>query len=401
MFSNIDEDMRKMKTPPPVSSHKFQGNLLDGLLENGQSVKVVNIPRVRYFPKYQKILFRRKLFVWKNKTIGEYIAFINLPVLNYVSQKKTLTRALENYVKEAGNERCVLICFNNYLPQNQAMLKVRKKYNNNVVLCGVLGDIHGQYGVQVAKRYDGLRGRIVRYIEKKQDDLSSQFDSFGFVTKYMAEALGVEKKPHVIIEGIYSEDGRRTRHINDGKTKTVFYAGAVEKEYGLIHLLNAFSLIKDENYRLVIAGGGGAVDEILNRAKHDSRISYLGYITPKEVEKHQQNATVLVNPRLSNHEYVKYSFASKNMECLASGKPYIAYKLPCNPPEYDGYIQYPKGETEEWLAEKIEEVCNYPEEKRAFIGLKAREFILNEKNPKSMCKRIVEMSKNIGEDDKC
>ena len=155
--------------------------------------------------------------------------------------------------------------------------------------------------------------------------------------------------------------------------------------------MNAFESIKDDDYRLVIAGGGAEEETVKCFAAKDTRITYLGFISPSEVERWQQMATVLVNPRTSEREFVKYSFPSKNMECLASGKPYVAHKLPCNPPEYDDYIQYPADESDEALAQKIVEVCELPKEKREAMGRRAREFILREKNPKVQCKKIIDM----------
>lgn len=79
------------------------------------------------------------------------------------------------------------------------------------------------------------------------------------------------------------------------------------------------------------------------------------------------------------------------MECLASGRPYIAHRLPCDPPEYAKHIQYPDDDSDEALAKKIFEICELPKEKRDQIGMDARAFILNEKNPKVMCEPAVKM----------
>ena len=79
------------------------------------------------------------------------------------------------------------------------------------------------------------------------------------------------------------------------------------------------------------------------------------------------------------------------MECLASGKPYIAHDLICNPPEYREYIQYPTDESDGALANKIVEICSLSSEERNEIGEKARQFILMEKNPKVQCGKIVAM----------
>ena len=118
-------------------------------------------------------------------------------------------------------------------------------------------------------------------------------------------------------------------------------------------------------------------------------------MSPEEVALRQKESTVLINPRTTEYEYVKYSFGGKTMECLASGKPYIAHRLPCDPPEYAEHIQYPDNDSDEALAKKIVEICEFSEEKREKIGANARLFILNEKNPTVMCKPVVDMWKQM------
>ena len=173
--------------------------------------------------------------------------------------------------------------------------------------------------------------------------------------------------------------------------KVIMYAGTLQEDYGLWHLIHAFLLICDDKYFLQIAGSGDMAEEIKQLSEKNDRIQYLGFISPAEVSEYQQRADILVNPRTSAYEFVKYSFPSKIMEYLASGTPYVGHRLPCIPSEYDLYIQYPKDESDEALMEKIVEICELSLEERKAIGEKARNFIIEEKNPKVMCKKIVHM----------
>ena len=390
LYVKIDVDMKKMKIPPPVSSHKFQMNLIEGFLKNRQNVIVVNLPRVRYYPNYPKIFFRKSSYDWNGREMGENIGFINLLGLNYLTQKISFEKTLKKYIRQFPDEKYVLVCFNNYLPINKAMLSVRNQYSN-VSVCSVVGDLHGKYGLHVSERYDGLRGKIIYSIEKKQDELTGQSDIFGLLTEQMADVLEIKDKSHVVIEGIYSDKTKKKVTKTSNSYKTIFYAGAIEEEYGILHLLRAFSLVEGDDYRLKLAGGGGAVEDVKKYAARDYRISYLGFLTPEEVEYHQQMATMLINPRTSGKEYVKYSFPSKTMECLASGKLFIGHKLPCIPKDYDQYIQYPKDESDAALARKIVE-CGEMEEKMALeFGEKAREFIVTNKNPENQCRKLIEL----------
>src|SRR5690606_28854588 len=99
--------------------------------------------------------------------------------------------------------------------------------------------------------------------------------------------------------------------------KTILYTGTLAKRYGIVHLLEAFALIKDQDYRLWICGDGDARDEVNEKVRMDPRITYFSQISRERVLKFQKKATVLVNPRKSEGEFTKYSFPSKTMEYLA------------------------------------------------------------------------------------
>ena len=391
MFPDVETDISMMKNPPSVSVHKYTFNLLIGLIQNNQNITVINTPRILSFPNYPNIFIYKNSFTVNSKKIGINTGFINLPILSYISRLWTIKRELKKELKKHKDEKIVLIYFNSFFPVNLAMAYARRRFGN-VHLCGVIGDLSGEKSAISGGK--GLRWRIFNALEKYAENISRQSDAFVLLTRYMAEALNVTDKPFCIIEGMYSETIEKLNNTKYDE-KLIFYAGAISREYGLIHLLNAFSLINGAEYRLLLAGGGNAVEEINRFAANDERIVYLGYLTPSEVEKYQQSATVLVNPRTSEHSFVKYSFPSKNMECLASGKPYIAHDLICNPDEYRAYIQYPADESDEALANKIVDICCLPKEKRDEIGVRARQFILTQKNPKIQCKKITDMMNKL------
>ncbi len=387
MFENVEEDIRKSVSPNPVSGHIFQENLLKGFAANGCDLSVINVPRIRRYPDYPQIFFKKKQIRWNDQVDMVHIGFLNLFGVNRITQTMQVYRELKRQVKAAKGEPVVVFTFNSYLQTTKAMLAVRKKFSN-VHVCNVIGDLHSSFGIATSQR--GLRGKGISNIEQKQDELAKQFDSFVFLTKYMAEALKVTDKPYVVMEGLYppKEEKENTAATRE---KTVFYAGNTCKEYGMEHLLRAFTAIADPDFRLRIAGKGGDEDLIREYEKKDPRITFLGFITPEEVQKNQREATVLINARTPDREYVKYSFASKTLECLASGKPYIAHRLPCDPLEYEDYILYAADESDEALQDKIVEICCLPAEEREAIGKKCREFILKEKNPQKMCQRVLAM----------
>jgi glycosyltransferase involved in cell wall biosynthesis len=144
---------------------------------------------------------------------------------------------------------------------------------------------------------------------------------------------------------------------------------------------------------LCICGEGSFKNVILEYAKKDNRINYLGLLKREQVLLLQQKATILINPRNSNEEYTKYSFPSKTMEYMASGTPVVMFKLPGMPEEYVKYLGIIEDDSLETLQKTIVEWCEKSSDELYEFGNTAREFILKHKNAKIQTARIIDFLK--------
>ena len=391
MFTEIEENLKKSKAPNAVSGHKYQENIIRGLIANGCDLTVVNIPRIRRYPDYKKIFIKKQDFKMDERRIGITVGCINLFVINYISASYKVYRTLNFLLKKNKDEKIILMAFNTYLPQTYAMKKIKSKYSN-IILCDVIGDIHNpKFGI--SNPIKGIKGKFVQYYERKQDENAKYFDCFVLHTSYMASALNIEDKPYVEVECPFNpnKDSRLDMNYEKRNPYMIFYAGNLSQEYGVKHLIRAFEMIEEDNYRLILAGSGPLVDYINEIGKRDRRIQYVGYISPDNVTEFQKKASVTISPRTTEYEYVKYSFPSKTMECLASGVPFIAHRIPSVPEEYDKYIFYPNDESDVALKDKIVEVCNLSQESLNEHVKKTREFILKKKTPKALTEKVVEL----------
>lgn len=376
-----------------ISLHKFTKAVISGLDSNlDEPVKIFNIINTLNYPKFPQIIFDTEKWNHTKGSEDYHIGYINIFGIKYMTQSVNLYKRLKNWEEDLDGEKNVICVHHIYLPSMQAAYWIKKRYKSQVHICLITGDMNGKYGL--ASQYKkNLKSRLTVYLEKRIDKLATKFDSYVFATEPMATAFKVSEKPHVVVECAYLEPNyKKNVSVMDSEKKILFYAGAIREEYGIPHLLRSFEMIESKNYELRIAGDGNCLPLLKKYAEKDSRIKYLGFITPQEVEENLNETTIIVSPRIaSNYEFVKYSFPSKTMESLASGKPYIAHKLPCDPPEYDKYINYAADESDEALRNKIVEICNLPLDKRIEIGRNAREFVLQKKNPKIMTKKIVDM----------
>lgn len=384
MYIDPDRDIKLSKSPNPISGHKYQENMLKGLVQNDVPVKVVNAQRISPYPKYPLMVVRKSLYQFNGSMIGINVGFINLPIISYITKLIHVYSALKRSIdNKTGN---VIFVYNSELATCLAALAV-KCFHHNCIICNAIGDLSGKYGITHNK---SLKDRIVNYIRKFCDFIGRKCDCYILVTNHMAKALGIQDKPYCVIEALYETD---EYNINSEITseKNVFYAGALDIKYGIEHLLKSFSMIDDENYRLFIAGSGNGEDKVLEYAERDHRIRYLGFISPNEVRQYQARATVLVNPRLPDENYIMYSFPSKTVEYLAAGKPYISHRLPCYPDEYAGCIEYVEGLSDSALAEKIVRICEMSPDEREELGKRGREFVHNQKSPVVQMKKMIKM----------
>ena len=213
------------------------------------------------------------------------------------------------------------------------------------------------------------------------------------LTEAMNDYLNKAAKPYVILEGHadISMADRVPSPEKKTKPRICFYAGGVSKKYGLGNLVEGFRKADLPNARLHIYGPGDYVKELQQIAAEDDRVYYGGMLLNTEIVDKELEATLLVNPRPTNEEFVKYSFPSKTMEYMASGTPVLTTVLPGIPKEYHPYVYLLEDETSDGIADKLKEVLSDSDEILFRKGTEARRFVLEQKNNVIQAKKILEM----------
>ena len=110
-----------------------------------------------------------------------------------------------------------------------------------------------------------------------------------------------------------------------------------------------------------------------------------------EIVGKEMEAALLVNPRPTDAEYVKYSFPSKTMEYMASGTPVLTTNLPGMPREYLPYVNLIEEETPQGIANALKKVLAQSDEALMEQGIRARRFVLEQRNNLVQAKKILTM----------
>lgn len=371
------------------AANALQWAILEGFINLNTAITIFTLPFIRSYPfGYKSPFIRNDIYDINDKVKFYTVGFNNLFGYKLFSRYIQAKRSLMNWAKNADGENIILIYGINS-PFLRAAIDVKKKYSD-ISICLIVEDLP-EYMSESKNIFYRLLKKIDSFIIKKSLE---EIDSFVLLSDYMAEALNVNNKPWVRVEGIYNHSEDKKVELKE-KNKTILYSGKLDRRFGIMNLVNAFDRIENPDYRLWICGDGNCLKEIENKARIDDRIVYFGQITRNEVLTLQKKATVLINPRSSTGEYTKYSFPSKTIEYMASGTPCLMYYLPGIPEEYFQYCFITDKENAEGLKELILTVCEKDQAELDEFGRKASIFIKEQKNPNTQVKKIIDMLNKI------
>lgn len=221
----------------------------------------------------------------------------------------------------------------------------------------------------------------------------SQCTDYIVLTEMMNDYINPTGKPHVVLEGqadIAMQDREPSLEMKESP-RVVLYAGGVSRQYGAEIMTEGFRMANIPDAQLHIYGPGDYVDDLQRIAREDPRVFYGGMLLNTQVEEKEQQATLLINPRPTHEEFIKYSFPSKTMEYMASGTPALTTRIPGIPKDYEPHLYFIDEETTEGVARALKEVLSHSDEELFAKGTGAREFILSTRNNVIQAKKILDM----------
>jgi len=374
--------------PVQPAAQAFQWRIINGLESNaGERLMILSAYFVGTFPKYCKAL-RFKYYKWSSGDHGNAhnVPFTNLKVIQHFSKYRNLKRMVKT--NKITGDPDIMIIYSAYFPFLM-FARYAKLHFPRMKVCLVVTDLPQYMGLGSKRSW--YHQASMRYSERSSISLIGNVDCFVLLTEAMNSKINVLGKPYIVIEGMTTAQEYSDEEEVESQEKTVLYSGTLHRRYGILRLLEAFSLTEDASFRLYVCGRGEASAEVAVAAKRDPRIKYLGVLEREAVVKLQRQCTLLVNPRQNNEEFTKYSFPSKIIEYMEAAKPVVTYKLDGIPQEYDDHLIYVKGDSVEDLASALENTLNLPHSLRRDIGEKARRFVVEKKNHIAQTRKILEM----------
>ncbi|MDP4152165.1 MAG: glycosyltransferase [Bacillota bacterium] len=384
-----EEVLRKTVYGLQFASNAHLWNIINGLDSVlDRPVSILNMLPVGSYPKrYRDMYIKEYAFSHAEGARDLNAGYLNITVVKKLSRMLAVRKHIKRWLKKDDGKKKVLIIYA-VVSEYLAAAKMIKKLHHKVHVCLIVPDLPAF--TDVDKSQGVILNKMAEYKTNNAFRKIKYIDSFVLLTESMHDYFGITK-PYIVIEGITDGALRNVHEIESDELKTIVYTGTLAKKFGIMELLNAFSKLDGEKFRLAICGDGEARQDILRYAESDDRIRFLGAVSREEALKVQREATLLVNPRRGDEDFTKYSFPSKLIEYMAAARPVICFKLPGIPAEYDDYLCYFEGETPDKMAESMKRILNKSRSELDDIGKKNYKFVSENKNVHIQAQKIIDM----------
>lgn len=373
------------------AAQTYQWNLITGLESNlDRPVRIISAPFIDARPGAPR---RVPGFRWKHSEgdVDLSVGFTNIPGIRNLTREFALTRALSRSAIShlTPDASPIIIAYSMHGPYMQQVARIKRRCPN-ATTCLVVPDLP-EHMRDPSKTSSVLK--ILKSIDVARNKPCLQFvDKFVVITEHQAEALGLDPGCFITVEGMVNTNERIDAAPTESSPQfTIVYTGNVAARYGIVELVDSLDYLHSPNVRLVICGDGDTATYVENKASRDSRLTYLGRVSRQDAIGWQRQASLLVNPRPDTEQFTKYSFPSKTLEYMLTGRPVIVYLNPGIPAEYAAHLIAIRETGSRGIADAIGRAMSMSAAERAQFGERAQRFVLDEKSSTRQAARVLDL----------
>ncbi|MET8231594.1 glycosyltransferase [Micromonospora sp. NPDC005298] len=362
----------------PTQTHTFAWGLVRSLRAADCPVHLLSAAPVSTWPGNRQVRFRPGRFR-QDDVDGHLLAFVNLLGLKHLTRFGAAWRTGSRELREQATD--VLLVHGVHSPFLWfGVLRARRR---GVRVVPVLTDPPG-----VALPTDGRLVRLLRGLD------------VALVRAALARCAGVialtpaladdfaPGRPRLVMEGICVAGPAIVAEPSPVETRDVVYAGGLSRAYGVDRLVEAFRGLPGDDLRLCVYGRGELEGWLRGQAAVDPRIAPPELLPRAELLPRLSRASVLVNPRPVDQDFVRWSFPSKIIEYLATGVPVVSTRLPGIPADYTPWLAFAEPDTVDGLRTALAGVLSLPRHEARERGAGGARFVRETREPVAQGRRM-------------
>ena len=301
-------------------------------------------------------------------------------VLGDFKQQKKILAILKRVCSEYPNEKITVIIENSSFSVATACAIAKKKWG---ISC---------YSITIdtpftqAFKTTGFHGRINKWMFMQGRRALKSFDGLVSFTPDVMKELNInipfcqlaigydaEKEPQCVMD-ITSE-------------KSSVFAGTLIYYNGIRELLGAFALL-GEDYKLHIYGYGPMVDEVKAETQKHSNIVFHGRFDPSQTDEILSRYQLLINSRLIDPSIENFTFPSKMIDYILTGKSVLSSNFKTLPEEYKDFVYILEGVQEQAIADAVRRIFDEDIESRKQRGQLGIRYIKENQTYEKIAKKI-------------
>lgn len=363
MIDNILENEPSM----PIQTLKFSENLKNSLESVGFNILLASTHPVTSYPRNPKVFFSFVSFEG-GPTKGFAMPFINILALKHITRFLSGYLLLEKSIRKFKYETLIIHGIHSPFLFIGYLLKKRYPIKVICVVTDPPSDIN---------KYGALE-KLLRKIDKTIIfSLLEQMDGIIALSEMFIKDHSLDM-PYLVIDGFANfsstfDDSIKAKTYDNNRYRFA-YAGGLNEEYGVKSLVEA--AIEVPEIDLYVYGKGPLHEYLFEMSNNYVNIKYEGFVHPNQLQEKLLLADCLINPRPSNHSFVRYSFPSKILEYMSLGIPLLTTNLPSLSNEYLPYVYIIDDETVMGITTKLRFVASQNRKLLKQKGIEGRDFVL-------------------------
>ena len=372
-----------------AAAWKLESRYIQGMIECGFRVTSIASFAASTYPNNSKIVFG----FGYNKVSSELrifsSAFVNLPGIKLLSRLLSTIALLGVIVFRNKCRPAGVVIYSLHQPNVVAGLIAKVIFRSKIYV--IVPDM------PLLMRTGAKMNMFIACFKKIDNKLliwgSGFIDGASFICAAMRPQFPRLARNSVVIDGIVASpvtptNSCQVRASGFSKKKIILYTGQLVESYGVRLLLGAASCLP-KDYEIWIAGTGEMSVEVERVASENAQLSYLGMLSAEGLATAYNQATLLINPRLLDAEFVKFSFPSKLLEYLMSGVPVLTSRLPSIQEDLIPYFSFIDDLSVSGVANAIQAACSTNYAHSLHVALLARSYVSESRSPLSQVKRLL------------